>query len=70
MNSSDFEPGLSVIYIPHHAKGDKLHKDCERGIITSTNSKYVFVRFYHCYDGVCILNPTPQACDPDMLIYE
>ncbi len=37
--------GRFVIYIPGHAKGDRNHKDCERGFITSFNDHSVFVRY-------------------------
>lgn len=34
-----------VVYIPNHAHGNKEHRDCERGIITSANETGAFVRY-------------------------
>jgi hypothetical protein len=44
-HARDFEAGDRVLYVPHHAHGDKTHADCERGIVTSTNEVNVFVRY-------------------------
>ena len=41
-----FEPGDRVLYVPNHANGDTAHPDCERGIVSSKNSSFVFVRYY------------------------
>lgn len=43
--SSDFKPGDLVRYVPGHAHGDVAHKDCEDGVVTSTNEELVFVRY-------------------------
>lgn len=56
---NDFENGEPVTYVPNHANGDCSHKDCERGFVTSSNEKFVFVRFNGC---------TSQACDPANLV--
>lgn len=45
-----FEVGDQVIYIPNHANGDKTHKDCQRGVVSSVrtnsdNTQTVFVRY-------------------------
>jgi hypothetical protein len=48
MNFQDAKLGMKVLYIPGHAKGDKKHPDCERGIITGIGAKaedFVFVRY-------------------------
>jgi len=45
MKDSVFYEGEHVRYIPGHAHGDICHADCENGIVTSTNEKYVFVRY-------------------------
>jgi hypothetical protein len=37
--------GRAVRYVPMHAEGDRTHKDCEDGIITTYNNKFVFVRY-------------------------
>jgi hypothetical protein len=63
--ASDFRAGDEVRYIPGHAHGDVTHKDCEDGIVSSTNAKNVFVRYYR--NGV--LQETPQSTTPtDLLI--
>ena len=56
----DFEPGDPVTYVPYHAHGDRGHKDCEHGVVSSTNDTYVFVRFKNHLNG--------QACKPDQLV--
>lgn len=43
--ASDFQPGERVLYVPYHAQGDTSHPDCERGVVSSTNNLYVFVRY-------------------------
>jgi hypothetical protein len=37
--------GRAVICVPFHARGDRTHPGCERGVITSFNDSYVFVRY-------------------------
>jgi len=56
---SDFAIGDPVTYVPYHAHGDASHKDCERGHVTSTNERFVFVRFK---------GSTSEACKPDQLV--
>lgn len=41
----DFKPGDRVLYVPYHANGDTKHEDCELGFVSSTNDKFVFVRY-------------------------
>ncbi len=58
---------IYVLYVPSHyidefKKGK--HKDCEKGIISSMNDKFVFVKYYR--NGV--LQNTAQATDPKDLI--
>ncbi len=55
----DFEAGEHVRWVPEHANGNVNHPDCENGIVTSTNDKYVFVRF---------TGSTSQACNPAQLV--
>lgn len=43
--TSEFKAGDRVAYIPYHAHGDAAHPDVERGIVTSTNPYFVFVRY-------------------------
>lgn len=59
----DFSAGDSVLYVPRHAHGDRSHPHCERGIVSSTNEKFVFVRYYR--NGV--LQTTAQATDTEDL---
>lgn len=67
---ADFAKGDLVRYIPSHAEGNKDHPDCENGVVSSTNDKYVFVK----YDNkMCIMTTgdepyTAQATDPEDLI--
>lgn len=53
--------GSPVTYIPDHANGNMSHPDCEKGIISSYNENYIFVRFR---------SPNSQACRPENLIWE
>lgn len=57
-------PGDLVRYIPSHANGDPTHKDCENGIVSSVNYKYVFVK----YIRNNIVNTTAAATEPDQLV--
>lgn len=34
---SDFKKGMKVRYVPMHAAGDLNHKDCQNGVVSSTN---------------------------------
>lgn len=54
----DFKPGMRVIYVPRHADGDKHHRDCERGVVSSIGERYVFV----IYDQI------PKATSPNDLV--
>jgi len=45
MTLDDIHEGMRVLYIPHHAHGERTHPDCQRGIVTSTNATHVFVRY-------------------------
>jgi hypothetical protein len=51
------KPGDRVIYVPTHAKGDLNHPDSERGVVSSLNDTYVFVKYIR--HG--ILQETSQA---------
>jgi len=57
--AQDFEAGEHVRWVPEHAKGNASHPDCENGVVTSTNDKWVFVRF---------TGSTSQACHPSQLV--
>lgn len=69
-NASEFAKGQRVLYVPAHANGDPNHKDCEKGVVSSTNEQWVFVK----YDNLmCIMvtgdEPyTAQATSPDDLV--
>lgn len=43
--ASEFKAGDRVAYVPNHAHGDITHPDVERGVVTSTNPYFVFVRY-------------------------
>jgi hypothetical protein len=60
MTLDDFNVGDRVRYVPYHAHGDQSHNDCEDGIVTSKNDKFVFVRF-------SLFAETSKACNPDQL---
>lgn len=57
----DGDVGRDVTYVPNHAGGNAGHRDCERGVITSWNSRFVFVRFGS--------SATPKACYPFNLVW-
>lgn len=59
LTTADFYPGQLVRFLPNHAAGDREHPDCENGRVTSTNDRFVFVRFGQSEGG--------QACNPDQL---
>lgn len=40
-----FRKGMRVRYIPRHAHGDPNHKDCQDGVVSSTNPHWVFVKY-------------------------
>lgn len=63
----DFEPGDRVLYVPNHAHGDRSHKDCEAGTVSSKNSINVFVRFDESVRKFGWDEATSQACRPGNL---
>ena len=60
MTLDDFKPGDHVRYVPYHAHEDVAHKDCEDGVVTRVNERYVFVKF-------SLFSEHGQACHPDRL---
>lgn len=70
MEISDFKKGDCVRYIPTHANEDPKHEDCENGIVSSVNKKYVFVKYDN---AMCIMTTgdepyTAAATKPENLI--
>jgi hypothetical protein len=68
MNLSDAYRQQKVAYVPTHARGDLNHHAVERGLVSSHNDKYVFVKFdkqlaKFGWDGT-----TSQSCDPADLV--
>jgi hypothetical protein len=45
MTLDDLHEGMRVLYIPHHAHGERTHPDCQRGIVTSKSATQAFVRY-------------------------
>jgi hypothetical protein len=45
MMTDQLKPGDWVVYVPNHVHGSLLHKDCERGTVTSIVNGIVFVRY-------------------------
>lgn len=69
MKTADFKAGDKVLYIPYHAFGDESHRDCEKGVVSSKNDKFVFVKYDN---AMCFMvtgdEPyTAQATDPENL---
>lgn len=64
LKASDFSSGDTALYIPGHANGNTKHKDCQEGIVSSTNGINVFVKYIR--NG--ILLSTSQPTDPYDLI--
>lgn len=64
-----FVKGTEVIYIPTHVDGS-WHKDCERGIVSSFNDKFVFVKFYKQLANFGWKGTTSQSCRPEDLSIE
>ena len=54
-----WKPGMQALYVPAHSNGNLSHPAVERGIVTSVNAQYVFVRF----GG----DATSKACRPEDL---
>jgi hypothetical protein len=54
--ASDFKVGDPVTYIPHHAKGDASHPDCEAGHVSSIRpgvEDRIWVRFKSTTGACC-----------------
>ena len=64
----DFKRDDAVLYVPTHAEGDLKHKDVERGVVSSTNGKFVFVKYYPQLERLGWHGTTSQATDPADLV--
>ncbi len=65
----EFGKGDHVLYIPSHANGDAKHKDCQRGVVSSINNSFVFVK-YDCLARTMVTGDEPytaQATNPNDL---
>lgn len=65
-----FKKGDKVIYVPTHAHGDCLHKDCENGVVSSVRGDTVFVKYDN---AMCIMTTgdepyTAQGTNADDLV--
>lgn len=67
MKAEEFKPEQDVAYIPSHADGDINHPDVEFGKVSSTNEKYVFVKFEPQLSNFGWDGTTSQACNPEDL---
>lgn len=45
MKTSDFKHGDLVTYIPTHTCRNEKHGDCQNGVVSSINEKFVFVKY-------------------------
>ena len=70
MNIEEARPEQRVIYVPPHAKGLLTHSDCEKGTVSSSNDKYIFVKFDKQVERLGWKETTSQACDPVNLVLE
>lgn len=57
--TADFHRGDQVIYLPDHAQGNHNHPDCLRGFVTSTNARFVFVRYF--FPGTLVLRTVANS---------
>ena len=67
--TSYFKHGMRVLYVPNHADGNVDHQDCERGVVSSVNEDFVFVK-YDCLACTMITGDEPytsQATQPEYL---
>ncbi len=66
--AADFDSGMRVRYVPHHAHGDRFHPDCQDGRVSSRNTSVVFVRFDKQVNRIGWVNATAEACSPEDLV--
>ena len=67
MTISDFKFGDVVIYVPGHALGDKNHRDCEQGMVSSVGNS-VFVKFAKKLSLMKWKDVTAEACSVHSLV--
>ncbi len=56
----DFQHGDRVLYVPNHVNGDVTHPDCQKGIVSSTNEHFVFVK-YDCPACIMVTGDEPYT---------
>lgn len=66
--TKDFKRLDKVVYIPSHAHNNLSQANVEVGYVSSTNDKFVFVKFIKNLYRFDWSNVTAQACCPDDLI--
>ena len=45
MQLDEIQEGMRVLFIPRHARGNRQHRDCVRGVVTGKTDTWVFVRY-------------------------
>ena len=72
MGVKDFKKGDRVKYFPQHMQSEPDGPDAERGVVSSTNTLYVFVKYDR--PGMIMLtgdeDVTAQATNPWNLVKE
>lgn len=69
-----FKPGDRIIYIPDHAKNDRAHPSCQKGIVKSvvvdaeTHVWCVFANGCWNWEKGVEQNYTAARCRPDQLV--
>lgn len=69
MKLEDIQPQDRVAYVPTHAHGNLKHKDVELGIVSSTNTRFAFVKFDKQLIKFGWEGTTSQSCQPDDLVF-
>lgn len=62
----DFGPGNEVRYLPMWVNEDASHPDCQNGVVSHINERFVFVRYYDKETGD--LDLRPKTTRPEDLI--
>jgi hypothetical protein len=45
MQLAEIQEGMRVLFIPRHARGNRQHRDCVRGVVTGKTDTLVLVRY-------------------------